>query len=506
MNVLQDSQRLHRALLEAFSPEEFSELLRFRLGLRLDRIASARSDMGQQVFEVVQLAEHNGWTDDLVKAAFEAKPTRRDLGQLYRAHGLGGDINIQIGGTSAVSCKDVGMEGVSELSCKFHSLDTFHERLAEIEPRVCRVEVTGTSIGTGFLVGPEAVLTCSHVVADVLEGKQPASFIRFRFDYRVRPDGVTTEGVLVNLHPTDWLIDFSPLRTKRPKVDLPALDYALLRLDRRLGEQPLDPASSMERLRGWLRMPEGTPAFAPKSPLFIAQYAQGGPLKIAMDVEGVIGFAPDQPRVRYTTGTEPGAAGAPCFDGDWNLVAMHQSRLHDDKGTATGIREGIPIAAIRDRLKQNGVAGALALEAADTPSGRIGGSLAEAKPPAPGPIVHPEDPQQKRWGEEAQRHGRELGAELLSVSGPRFIFNAFVQSTDGTPLQGPVIFHLHDTYPQPVIYIRKIKEDRVATLYEVESYGVYTIGAQVKDGKGRWIGLEYCLTELPGLPSKFMSR
>ena len=30
-------------------------------------------------------------------------------------------------------------------------------------------------------------------------------------------------------------------------------------------------------------------------------------------------------RVRYRTNTEEGSSGAPCFDKDWELVALHHS-------------------------------------------------------------------------------------------------------------------------------------------------------------------------------------
>jgi len=47
-----------------------------------------------------------------------------------------------------------------------------------------------------------------------------------------------------------------------------------------------------------------------------------------------------------------------------------------------------------------------------------------------------------------------------------------------------------DTYPTPKIWIRKVRGGNTATLTAVKSYNVYTIGVQVKDGAGKWIGLE----------------
>jgi hypothetical protein len=43
-------------------------------------------------------------------------------------------------------------------------------------------------------------------------------------------------------------------------------------------------------------------------------------------------------------------------------------------------------------------------------------------------------------------------------------------------------------------------------LEEVVSEGVYTIGAQVKDAGGRWVGLEFNLAKLRGLPKRFKQK
>ena len=86
-----------------------------------------------------------------------------------------------------------------------------------------------------------------------------------------------------------------------------------------------------------------------------------------------------------------------------------------------------------------------------------------------------------------------------------FIFDATVESRSGT-LTGPVIFHLHDSYPQNTIWIRKIRDGRRAVLEDVSSYSMYTIGVQVKNERGEWVGLEYNLTQLTDLPQRFFDE
>jgi hypothetical protein len=87
-----------------------------------------------------------------------------------------------------------------------------------------------------------------------------------------------------------------------------------------------------------------------------------------------------------------------------------------------------------------------------------------------------------------------------------FTFDAFVESTDFTPLESPVIFYLHRTYPRNPIKITKIRDERMAVLEEVSSYGDYTIGAQVKTARGKWIGLELDLGMALDLPQHFLDR
>jgi V8-like Glu-specific endopeptidase len=54
-------------------------------------------------------------------------------------------------------------------------------------------------------------------------------------------------------------------------------------------------------------------------------------------------------RVTYKTNTQEGSSGSPCFDEDWQLVALHHSGDPRMKQAAE-FNEGIPLAAIRARM------------------------------------------------------------------------------------------------------------------------------------------------------------
>jgi hypothetical protein len=102
----------------------------------------------------------------------------------------------------------------------------------------------------------------------------------------------------------------------------------------------------------------------------------------------VIGLNENATRVRYRTQTERGSGGAPCFDRGWNLVAMHHMR-DPAMVSAAQWRQGIPIAAIRERLQRVGKLRLLGGTRPLTPK-----STVELPPPQPGPILNPQDPQQ----------------------------------------------------------------------------------------------------------------
>jgi hypothetical protein len=243
-------------------------------------------------------------------------------------------------------------------------LGVWREALSRVEARVGRVEIDGRGMGTGFLVGPDTVLTNYHVLEKILTGGQPAS-VALRFDYKVLADGTRSDGVRVGLHATDWRVDESKYsaaeKAGRPDEQAPTadeLDYALVRLERPVGKEAVDPrAAQGAPARGWLHVPDTAPAFPPKMPLLIAQHPDGAPLKLALDTEGVIGENANHTRVRYATNTEPGSSGSPCFDLNWNLIALHH--YGDPAFGHPKYNQGIPIHLIRGRLNRLGKGAAL---------------------------------------------------------------------------------------------------------------------------------------------------
>jgi len=117
------------------------------------------------------------------------------------------------------------------------------------------------------------------------------------------------------------------------------LNIALLRLAEPLGLASCGPGKGP---RGWVNLAEANPEPRPASPLSIFQHALGGPLKVALNTEGVVGPHPDGKRILHRTDTMAGASGGPCFDIDWRLVAMQQGH-----SVQSGTNYALGFAAIR---------------------------------------------------------------------------------------------------------------------------------------------------------------
>lgn len=351
-------QQLSNALRDAFTKARLEQMLRFRLDKRLDDIALG-DDYEEIVFKLLTTAESQGWTFKLIVAARESNPGNAML--LAFSQQLGLAPTVEDSQTSSTPSRPQ-LEKLIKTANYFSDINEWRKRLGEIEVQVCRVEINGEPQGTGFLLGPSVVITNYHVMNKVIEEKPgftPDKVI-LRFDYKRLADGLTVKTGTAYRLADEWLIDYSPYSQvdlqAEPKSDVPQpdeLDYALLRLDGSPGDEPVgensEPGAPM---RGWIKVPAEGYAFEPHTALYIAQHPKGEPMKLALDTDAVIGPNANGTRVTYTTNTEPGSSGSPCFNGNWDLVALHHS---GDPAIAPSYNEGIPFSAIMALLDQRGL-------------------------------------------------------------------------------------------------------------------------------------------------------
>ena len=76
----------------------------------------------------------------------------------------------------------------------------FRSRVGEIEGQVCRIDLQGNGLATGFLVGPRTVMTNYHVIESVVTGQHGAQDFKCRFDYKAKENGIDVNpGIVFNV-------------------------------------------------------------------------------------------------------------------------------------------------------------------------------------------------------------------------------------------------------------------------------------------------------------------
>jgi len=279
-------------------------------------------------------------------------------------------LSPQIDLPSDESPTTAALESLIEATNSFLDPEPWAASLLEAIPRVCRITIPQGKVsffGTGFLVGPEVVLTNFHVMEPVIAqkdggtGECKAADVEILFDYKQSAD-VERNGRGTVFHlAKNWLIDHSPFSPAdleaSAKASLPGpdqLDYALIRVAGKPGKQPAggDQAEPRTAPRGWIKLPDQVSAdtFKARKPLLILQHPSHDKLKLAINMGAMIGPNANGTRIRYRTNTEEGSSGSPCFDADWNLIGLHHS---GDIRVRPTYNQGIPITLIRDQLTNN---------------------------------------------------------------------------------------------------------------------------------------------------------
>jgi V8-like Glu-specific endopeptidase len=161
---------------------------------------------------------------------------------------------------------------------------------------VCKIR-TPKKVGTGFLVRGGKVITNNHV----LPTKELCENTLALFNFEEDIDGRPTEPVTIRLASETF-------RTS----PAPDIDCTVVGL-----------RASSESLARWGFLELDTQRELPEtSGVSIIQHPEGGYKQIA--VAGNVISKSDERAVHYVTSTMPGSSGAPVFDDDWKVIALHQ--------------------------------------------------------------------------------------------------------------------------------------------------------------------------------------
>lgn len=141
--------------------------------------------------------------------------------------------------------------------------------------------------------------------------------------------GNDTEGQVFRLDNRQPILHYSPIHQ---------LDYVLLQVDKGiLDAQDIKPVS-------W----DITALPVKGMGINLLQHPQGDSMKISISRDGITGVYQERGLIQYVNKTALGSSGAPCFDENGKIVALHHAQQARSFGT---IREGILFNAIYQEIK-----------------------------------------------------------------------------------------------------------------------------------------------------------
>lgn len=161
-----------------------------------------------------------------------------------------------------------------------------------------------TGFGTGFLVSPRLMLTNHHV----LGRKEDARSSLVEFDYQLGLSGAPLASATFTLLPDEFHLADQ------------GLDYALVAVAKSgtlgrdlatFGWNPLLEAQGKAIISQWVN---------------IIQHPNGEPKQLALRENQIVELLDDF--VQYKTDTAPGSSGAPVFNDQWEVVALHHSGVY----------------------------------------------------------------------------------------------------------------------------------------------------------------------------------
>lgn len=171
----------------------------------------------------------------------------------------------------------------------------------------------GRGAGTCFMISPELLATAGHALREDVVSRRRAEFNYEREGSRVR------EVTRFSLAPERFFVSDARL----------GLDCAIVALGRRLDGPPFTPAfcpltrDGSEHVLGYFANLIHHPGDLPK--------------EVVLRENVLLGR--DENLVVYATQTYPGSSGAPVFNDEWNVVAMHHwGRTSGELDVNQGIR------------------------------------------------------------------------------------------------------------------------------------------------------------------------
>lgn len=261
---------------------------------------------------------------------------------------------------------DATLQAITNAANGFPQPHLIHRGYADAMRWTCAVQVNGQIKGTGFLVGPNLVLTAWHVVSSLftpsfqpggvtsyapLPGKQSIKFLFDNLLVTIAPNLLGPMRQLEVEADDAWYVAHSSCHAAELTNQLPNQlsqlngfwDYCVVRLKSLPGLE-----------RRWAQLE--TTAICPQGAetVFLFHHPAGQPMRANTSVLSAFSAAHSAAqdlRFLHQMNALPGSSGGPCFDKSFTLFGIHQGAWQTGPN---GANRGVPITKIIQHLSSNG--------------------------------------------------------------------------------------------------------------------------------------------------------
>jgi hypothetical protein len=203
---------LKNLLTAAFSPATFDELL-LRLDRKLTHFAGSNDPLPVAILKSVERANAELWWRNLLREASNTLPDPHLLTFSDKV-GFAPDF-VASDKDGEILRRGRELELIIEKSRTTFDIVTWRVKVAEIEGRVCRIEIPQRQArGTGFLIAPDLVMTNYHVI-EPTQRNGGSEQVVCRFDYKALHDGVSVGPGMTYGLAEDWLVKLQRLLRSR---------------------------------------------------------------------------------------------------------------------------------------------------------------------------------------------------------------------------------------------------------------------------------------------------
>ena len=317
------------AIERSFDPLALDRLLDTRFGMKLHNLSTIYKRFPDQVLDVHRYFDQRNRSEELIALLRDARPAVADIVALADRAGFS---ELPTEASLEVLVRKDGRH--------YSDVTLFRTDLSKRENSVCRVE-TQHGFGTGSLIGSEFVLTNHHVVAKSLDENGALSgAVACLFDYKQDASGYTTPGrrVAVTSVAASSPHAAEDLKSNLQNIDKSKLDYAILRLERKVGNEPVVEGGEN---RGFIPIAANPRLATLSEGLLVLQHPKAKPMKIDIGTVTWTGAT----RIRHSVNTEAGSSGSPVFNAELDLIAIHHAG-YDWPSADYAHNQAVPVALV----------------------------------------------------------------------------------------------------------------------------------------------------------------